>query len=333
MIIFDTSWSGSGGIGRFADSINTRMQLIKNIRFTQRPASPISTLINTLKMLQYGSARDVFFFPGYIPPLLASKPFVFTIHDLNHIERPENQTFIKRLFYKYVILRGCHKAQAVLTVSEFSRQQILTWSGLPATRVINVGNGVDAKYQLNVKPYQPGFRYVLCVSNRKRHKNEHRLIESFAKANIDTDIKLLFTGKADEDTLKTVNEFGMSDRVLFNGFISEDQLPGLYRGAIALLFPSLYEGFGLPVIEAMACGTPVLTSTTTSLPEVAGDAAVLVNPDSAQEITLGIESIIKDETLREELRAKGLVQCKKFSWDSVAQKVEGILEKVQPKHD
>lgn len=333
MIIFDTSWSGSGGIGRFAECINKRILSRINIRFTQRPASPISTIVNALKMLRYGKKGDVFFYPGYIPPLFALKSFVFTIHDLNHIERPENQSFIKKLFYKYVILRGCHKAQAVLTVSEFSRQQILSWSGLSAARVVNVGNGVDAQYQLNVQPYQPGFRYVLCVSNRKRHKNEHRLIESFSKANIDTDIKLLFTGKADEDILNTVTKCGMSERIVFNGFVDEEQLPGLYRGAMALLFPSLYEGFGLPVIEAMACGTPVLTSNTTSLPEVAGDAAILVDPDSVEAITSGIESIINNKELRNDLVIKGLIQCKKFSWDSVAQKVEGILEKVQEKHD
>ena len=130
-----------------------------------------------------------------------------------------------------------------------------------------------------------------------------------------------------------VNSMGLKDRVVFHGFIEDKNLPSLYCGALGLVFPSLYEGFGLPVVEAMACGIPVLTSNTTSLPEVAGDAAILVNPESVDEIKTGIEKLVSDQALRANLIAKGLERVKLFSWDGVAARVQAVLDEVAERHE
>jgi glycosyltransferase involved in cell wall biosynthesis len=224
---------------------------------------------------------------------------------------------------------GCRKAFRVLTVSEYSRQRIVTWAGIDPDRVINVGNGVDERYCVDVTPYQPGFPYLLNVGNRKAHKNEVRVLEAFARANIDPAIHLIFTGHANDALLALSRRLGVEDRVVFAGRVAEAELPQLYRGALMLVFPSLYEGFGLPVIEAMACGAPVLTANTTSLPEVAGNAALLVDPLSVEQIAAGVERLCVDDVLRDALRQKGLKRAAQFSWDDVAAKVKAVLDELE----
>lgn len=330
-VFFDQSWDGMGGIGRFSSNLcrclKCDMSFIKN----HRPASPLVTLLLSFnRCLWHGD--NVIIFPGYIPPLFSKAVFLFTIHDLNHMDRPENSSFIKRFFYEKIIFRGCKRASRILTVSEFSKQRIVEWSKLPIDKVVSVGNGVDESFSSDVAPLITSFSYFLCVSNRKLHKNEHRLIHAFAESAINSDIKLVFTGEPNSDLLTVIKELGVEGKVVFKGRVADEDLPALYRGAMGLLFPSLYEGFGLPVVEAMACGVPVLTSNTTSLPEVAGDAALLVNPESVDEIRVGIERLVHDEALRTELIAKGLERAKLFSWDAVAARVQAVLDEVANQH-
>lgn len=263
--------------------------------------------------------------PGYNAPLFAVRPYVFSIHDLNHIDRPENSSLLKRLYYRFIMRRAARGAFRVLTVSKFSMRRIIDWADVDPMRVINVGDGVDEAYRPDVLPYTPGYRYLLCVSNRKAHKNEPRVLQAFSQTAVDPDIRLIFTGRANEALLGHCRQYGVANRIVFAGRVAEEDLPSLYRGAIALVFPSLYEGFGLPVIEAMACGTPVLTSNTTSLPEVAGDAALLVDPLSVNEIAAGIERLCTDIVLRETLQRKGLLQAARFRWSDVATRVKAAL--------
>lgn len=298
------------------------------------PSSPFDPVRMTAAMLRLPSGSGVLS-PGYNAPLFFSRAFVLTIHDLNHIERPENSSALKRLYYHLIVRRACHKAFRVLTVSEYSRQRIIAWGNIEPSRVINVGNGVEQCYRPDVAAYAPGFSYLLCVSNRKAHKNEPRVMEAFSRANIDPRIRLVFTGAPSDELSALCRRLDLRQRIVFAGRVPEAELPGFYRGALALIFPSLYEGFGLPVIEAMACGTPVLTSNTTSLPEIAGDAALLVNPLSVDEIAVGIERLCRDPELREHLRQKGLSRAKQFCWDDVAFKVKAVLDQVmrETKHD
>jgi len=328
MIIFDSRWIGEHGIGRFAHVLEQRLRL-QPLQIGGLPTSPFDPLRLFFVLLFRTPKNACVFSPGYNAPLFALRPYVFTIHDLNHIDRPENSSFTKRLYYRLIMRRAARNAFRVLTVSRFSHQRIVDWAGINAQRVVIVGNGVDSCYHPGVPPYAPGFNYLLCVSNRKKHKNEFRVVESFAQAVINPDIRLIFTGQANETLLKLCRHFGVGNRVVFIGRVPEEDMPGLYRGARALVFPSLYEGFGLPVIESMACGTPVITSNTTSLPEVAGDAALLVDPLSVMEISAAIEQICKDEILRETLQNKGFLQAARFSWDNVSIKIKSVLAELE----
>lgn len=325
--LIDDRWFGDHGIGRFAREVNKRLAL-RLLGATGQPWSSLDPFRLSLAMLQLPHDACVFS-PGYNAPVFPFRPFLFTIHDLNHLDRTENSSFLKRLYYRLVIRRACRFAFRVLTVSEFSRQRIIDWAGLDAGQVVNVGNGVDACFNPQIIPHEFPYRYLLCVSSRKAHKNEARLLEAFSCAHIEADIHLVLTGQADEQMDQVCARLALVGRVHFIGQVSEAELPCWYRGAIALVFPSLYEGFGLPVIEAMACGTPVLTSNTTALPEIAGDAALLVDPVSVEEITTGIERLCHDSQLREQLCCKGLERAKRFSWDAVAGRVEAVLNTME----
>lgn len=322
-IYFDNRWTGDHGIGRVSRILDDKLCL-PSLNISGKPSSPFDPFRLFIAMLKTPKNSAVFS-PGYNAPLFIIRPYIFIIHDLNHIDRPENSSFLKRLYYHYVLKRAARKAYKVLTVSEFSRQRILAWAGIEPSSIVNISNGVDPCYTPDVIPFASDLPYLLCVSNRKEHKNELRVIEAFSRANIDLNIHLFFTGDVNDQVLSLCQHFKVEKRVAFMGRVSEEDLPGLYRGALALVFPSLYEGFGLPVIEAMACGTPVITSNTTSLPEVAGDAAILVDPLSVEQITTGIERLCTNLELREILSKRGIVQAKKFSWDTVVNNVEEVL--------
>ena len=296
---------------------------ISPIALGGRPAAPLDTW-RLSRALRHLKRDDLFFSPGYNAPVFCPSPFVFTIHDLSHVYCAENSSPLIRLYYATVAKRACHRATAVLTVSEFTRSQILEWSEISSDKVINVSCGVEASYQPEGDRYALPFPYLLCVSNRKLHKNEFRLVTAFARSRV-SDVHLVFTGEPSSGIMKCIEQEQVKDRVHFTGIVPESTLPALYRAAEALVCPSLYEGFGLPILEAMACGTPVLTSNVTALPEVAGDAALLVDPASVEQITNSIERIVSDTSLRSCLRQKGLARAAQFSWSQTCDRVNEVL--------
>lgn len=325
-IHLDARWIGIHGIGRFASILDQHLKL-PHLQITGQPSSAVDPLRLWLTMRRLPAHTGVFS-PGYNAPLFITRPFIFTIHDLNHIDRPENSSFLKRLYYRLIVRRAARQAFRVITVSEFSRSRIIAWASLDPDHVINVGNGVDSSYHQGASAFAPGYPYLLCVGNRKGHKNEARVVEAFAKAEISQDIRLIFTGNPSNELDHLGRTFSITERLVFLGQIPEAELPGLYRGSLALLFPSLYEGFGLPIIEAMACGTPVLTANTTALPEIAGDAALLVNPLSVEEIKEGIEQLCCNLKLRERLRRRGLIRSTQFRWEKVVERVKSTLSQM-----
>jgi glycosyltransferase involved in cell wall biosynthesis len=294
------------------------------IPLSSNPAAPLDSWFLARALNELGR-NDLFFSPGYNTPLFCLCPFVFTIHDLSHIYCPENSSPLIRLYYAAVMKRACHRATMILTVSEFTRTQIIDWSGVAPEKVFNVGCGVDSAYRPGDEPYGLQFPYLLCVSNRKRHKNEFRIVEALAKANLHPGVHLVFTGEPTAELKDRIETCQLSSRIDFVGVVPEAKLPSLYRGAEALIFPSLYEGFGLPVLEAMACGTPVVTANATAMPEVAGDAALLVDPTSVEQIATAMEQILSDATLRQQLRHKGLTRAAQFSWERTSVRVHELI--------
>ena len=323
MIYADQRWVGNHGIGRFARHVLARLDY-RPVGLTSNPAAPLDSwlLARALGKLR---RNDLFFSPGYNTPLYCRGRFVFTIHDLSHVHCPENTSPLIRLYYATVMKRACQRAASILTVSEFTRREIVEWSGVSLEKVFNVGCGVDPAYCPEGDSYGLPFPYLLCVSNRKRHKNEFRVVAAFARSGLAAEIRLVFTGDPTTELVDCIERQHVAPFVHFTGPVPEEKLPSLYRGAEALLFPSLYEGFGFPVLEAMACGIPVVTANVTAMPETAGDAALLVDPTSVEEIAEAAKRIVSDTSLRQRLREGGLKRSAQFSWENTVAEVREVL--------
>jgi glycosyltransferase involved in cell wall biosynthesis len=320
MIYADQRWIGNHGIGRFARHVLANLNY-RPISLDDHPAAALDSWRLALALREL-TRQDLFFSPGYNSPLFSASPFVFTIHDLSHVYCPENSSLPIRLYYATLTKRACQRAASILTVSEFTRSQIVEWSGVRPEKVFNVGCGVDGAYRPDGNSYGLTFPYLLCVSNRKRHKNEFRVVQAFAHAALPSEMHLVFTGSPTHELSAHLERHAVTSRVHFVGVVPESKLPSLYRGAVALVFPSLYEGFGLPVLEAMASGTPVVTSNITAMPEVAGGATLLVDPTSVEQIAATIGRIVSDAALRRRLREKGLERASQFSWPKTVAKVQ-----------
>ncbi|MFG0288418.1 MAG: glycosyltransferase family 4 protein [Rhodopirellula sp. JB044] len=324
-ILFDSRWMGAHGIGRFATELNNRLPCLNRSDLGGKPTSPLDCLRLARAIWKHDTA---FFSPSYNAPLSwlvsSKRPFVFTIHDLIHINYPAESSIAKRLYYQHVIRPAVRKAYKVLTVSEYSKQEIVQWAGVSPSHVGVVYNGVGSAFQVDGERRETGYDYLLYVGNQKAHKNVTGLLHALAQVRKRVDVHLEIIGKAEEHTLATINELGLAEHVHFLGSVSDEELACVYRGATATVLASEYEGFGLPVIESMACGTPVVCSNVTSLPEIAGGAAVLVetNPDSIAE---GIERVLGDQTLQESLIVAGQKRAADFSWEATSAKVLEVI--------
>ncbi|HGZ0313770.1 TPA: glycosyltransferase family 4 protein, partial [Klebsiella pneumoniae] len=320
--LYDERWIGEHGIGRYAYEIQTRIKFNNTIKSKVKPTSPLDIFVTPWYLL-FNSL--IFITPGFNAPWFFAKRTIITIHDLNHIDIKGNDSVLKSLYYNLILKRACKKCIAIFTVSEFSKKRIVDWSGISPKKVVVAGNGVSKGFIPTGEKYLPGYKYFLCVSNRKEHKNEKRLIDAYCRLENKHDVKLLFTGNPTDEMIDYIKSNNAQENIIFTGYIDEADFPKYYRGSIALLMPSLYEGFGLPVIEAMACGVPVLASNTTALNELARGYAITVDPFSIGEITAGLNSLITDDVLREELVIKGLQRAKEYSWDNT---VEIIIDEI-----
>ncbi|WP_174507944.1 glycosyltransferase family 4 protein [Klebsiella oxytoca] len=321
-IIFDTRWIGGHGIGRFARELKNGIEFLEPIKMNGNPAGAL----DCWDLTKYLKKNKGFYFsPGYNAPLVYFDRCVLTVHDLNHVDIDANTSILKKIYYNLILKRACKKVKKIFTVSEFSKKRICEWSGVAEQRVIVVGNGVSASFTPKGDVFEIDSKYILSIGNRKKHKNESRAIEAFSKSTLSRTHKYLFTGDASEELISMAEKLNLQDKVVFLGKVSDEHLAAIYRGAEMLLFPSLYEGFGLPVVEAMACGTPVITSNGTSLREVAGDAAILVDPLNVDEIIAAINKLNSNIKYRNELVEKGLSQSQKYTWEKTISCVKNEL--------
>jgi glycosyltransferase involved in cell wall biosynthesis len=323
-VIFDGRWEGPYGIGRFAAEVRNGLGLSK-ADMRGNPASPIDCLYLSLKLAT--GKQGIFFSPGYNYPLLYGGKGLLVVHDLIHLDLPCSFWALKRLYYKTVLRTACRRASAVLTVSEFSRQRIADFTGLDPDKIVVVGNGVSQSFAQDGPRFSlsDGEQYFLGISNGKQHKNNKNVIKGFLDARLGSKVKLLFIGDPSREIAAYIESLGVQASVQFQGRVPEADLAALYRGALGLIFPSFYEGFGLPIVESMACGTPVITSNCTSMPEVAGGAAILVDPASAAQIGQAARCLFDDSALRRSLSEQGLARAQDFRWADVARKVETVL--------
>ncbi len=323
-ILYDARWIGNHGIGRFAAELQKMLPSLVPFQAQRPPFHPLDPVLLGLALRNRNP--KLFFSPGYNSPIGWSGRFVFSLHDLNHLCVSENSNALKRAYYRYVIKPACHSAEFVLTVSEYSRQEIAAWAKVDEEKIINVSNGVGPAFAPLGPKYDPGFPYLLYVGSRKPHKNLPRLLQAYALSGICGDIRLLLSGTPDRAILAEIHRLQLDAYVAFKDLPSDNVLSQAYRGAVGFLFPSLYEGFGLPPVEAMACGTPVLTSNVCSLPEVVGKAAILVDPTNTEEIAEGIRRLVWDSDTRIRLRENGLQRAQFFTWEKTARKTFQALE-------
>ncbi|MFZ2314907.1 MAG: glycosyltransferase family 1 protein [Gammaproteobacteria bacterium] len=324
MILADGRWQGPHGIGRFSTEVLARLTQTDILTTGPHPLS-IKNLFWQSQQLLNDKTHRVFFTPGFNPSLASRIPVIFTIHDLIHLHVPGQSKLLKKIFYQYVMKPAAKKAHAIVTVSHFSKKTILEWLDIPEEKIIVSYPGVSATFKPEGTAFQAGFSYLLHVGNTKAHKNVARLIEAFAKAKIDRNIKLICTGILSDDVQAAVAKHHLEERVISKTNLNEETLASLYRGALGVVFPSLYEGFGLPVVEGMASGVPVLTSNLTSIPEIANNCAILVDPYNLDALTNGIEELINNTHLRHDLATRGLIQAKQFTWDKTAASIQQLL--------
>ena len=281
-------------------------------------------------------------------PLLMIRPYVVTIHDMANLFYEEATSKIRMQLRRYRFRRGLVRASRVIAVSEATKRDVENIMGVPPDRIRRVYNAPDPGFLAHaaapgseeqrriMERYQIDYPFLLYAGNIRRHKNVPRLVEAFAVVReqlashpVYAGLRLVIIG----DTIsqyptvrQTVIKSRVEQMVRFLGFVPFETLRCFYESAAAFVFPSRYEGFGLPPLEAMACGTPVVTSNVSSLPEVVGDAALLVNPENVFDIARGIRDVLLDETLRAELIRRGREQAARFSWSRTARQVLEIYQ-------
>jgi glycosyltransferase involved in cell wall biosynthesis len=292
------------------------------------------------------SPPDVLFVPSHVLPLVHPRRSVVTVHDLGYLYYPEAHRSGDRRYLHWSTGWSARHATALLADSQATRADLERAYGIDPARVTVVYLGRDERLERAGDPqevaraggrYGVRPRYLLYVGTLQPRKNLERVIAAFARLAGDPaleDVTLVLAGRQGwlcEPLFRQVEQLGLAGRVFIPGYIADEDLAGLYSGALAYVFPSLHEGFGFPVLEAQACGVPVMTSNNSSLPEVAGDAALLVDPHDVDAIAAAMYRLVTDEALRRELVRRGYENVKRFSWEKCARETLAVLESVVDK--
>jgi glycosyltransferase involved in cell wall biosynthesis len=276
-------------------------------------------------------------------------PYVMTVHDvLEHLSRARGLSGLMRSLHFQLTKRVLQGASRIFAVSVFTKNEIMNLFGIPSRHIEVIYNAIDERFlhghasdadrKFLAERYQVTYPFLLYAGRISPHKNVVRIIEAFSalKAELEKedkfpDLKLIIIGdelSKNPDLRRTVVRAGVQNDVRFLGFVPIEVLRVFYDAAKVFVFPSLYEGFGLPPLEAMAHGTPVLASNTSSLPEVVGNAAVMVNPENVFEIMHALHRVLLDQQLREKMKQRGYERVQAFSWDVAARELQAIYKEV-----
>lgn len=306
------------------------MHRLPNVVPLQVPVAKLSVLDPLALSWYLRNKHDgIFLSPGFNAPLCSPIPQVLTLHDLIHLEVPEESGPLIRAYYKAIVKPAVRRAWRVFTVSETSRNKIAAWSGISSQRIHVIGNGISSAFKPSGQPFpNTAASYFLHVGRRASHKNIERLIQAFAlcRKRSGSEIRLRFTLEPDRTTLEWATRYGVDKAIDFLGRLDDETLAACYRGAIGLVYPSLAEGFGIPIVEAMACGTPVISSDIEAIRETAGSGnAWLCPPTDVDAIANAMQHLMSDEPLRKRLRENGLAHSQQFTWDAVAERARHAL--------
>jgi len=282
--------------------------------------------------------QDLFYSPDFVlPPTLPSTRTLLTVHDLSFLHYPDH--FVPKLvrYLSRAVPRAIERADCVLADSQATRNDLIELLGAPPDKVEVLYSGVSPRFQPQAEEGEAEHirtryglderPYVLAVGTVQPRKNYAMLMRAFVRAAAEAVLVIAGgPGWLCEDIFALADQY--PDQVRMPGFVDDGDLPALYRGAALLAFPSLYEGFGLPVLEAMACATPVLCSNQSSLPEVAGDAALLLDPNDEEAWAGSIRSLLKDPARRQAMAAAGLARAAAFTWEHAAKQLLGLMERI-----
>jgi glycosyltransferase involved in cell wall biosynthesis len=265
---------------------------------------------------------------AFVGPLLSACPLVITVHDLSFLYYPRNFRALNRVYLRLFTQWSVHQAKRIIAVSESTKRDLIQQYGLPPDKVDVVYNGVDPRFRPLPSDQVASFRterglpeqFILFVGTLEPRKNIVRLIESYARMQRPRPPLLLAGGRGwlYEEVFARVDALDLRGEVSFVGYVPAEDLPLWYNAASLFVYPSLYEGFGLPPLEAMACGTPVVASDASSLPEVVGRAGLLPDPNSTEALAAAMGRMLADLDLQAEMRAAGMARAKAFSWQQTA---------------
>jgi len=308
-----------------------------NLTPIQGTKGHISRLLWTqwqLPKIYHQKRSRLLFSPITEAPLFANCRYIVTVHDLIPLRFPKDFSPMVSYYYRYYIPQVLGQAEHILANSVTTAQDITNFFNIPSKKITPILLGYDANnFRLLDLPSRENlgkYPYFLYLGRHQPYKNLQRLITAFA-ALPTNNCKLWLAGSADSRytplLVDQIQELGVTERVKFLEYVPYAELPILINQAIALVFPSLWEGFGLPVLEAMACGTPVITANIAALPEVAGDATLLINPENVAEITAAMQAILTDGQLRSRLRQAGIARASQFSWEKTGKLTADFLQK------
>jgi len=304
-----------------------------------RPYSPLEQFL--IPYLIKRLKPDLAYFPNFNVPLIKLCPYVVTIHDLIYLLYPEDSpSYLSFCYARFMLRKAAKLADVVVTDSEYSRKDIIRHLKVPEKKVFNISGSAgdcfkpvdktSARTKIKEK-YKIKKDFLLYVGNHHYHKNILTLIDAYNHLEERSRYNLVIAGEnkwRTRELKREVEKKNLQEGVIFTGFIPSEDLPLLYNAATCFVFPSLYEGFGLPPLEAMACGTPVIASNRGSLPEVLGDAVIFVDPLKMEELKQAMEKVLSSPELRQGLRERGLERVKSFSWPRTSEKIFSIFNKI-----
>lgn len=279
------------------------------------------------------------FVPSHVVPLWYPRRTVVTVHDLGYIYYPQAHTRFSRLYLHLSTRFSAHAARRVIAISQATKRDLMKHYKVPPRKVRVIYHGRDPifvpvrdgqKLRETAAKYGIEHPYCIHVGTLQPRKNLGLLIEAWERLRtmLESPPQLLLAGKRGwlyDDLLRDVQAKGLGELIKFADYVEREDLPALYSGALALTFPSLYEGFGLPPLEAMSCGTPVLASTASSVPEVVGDAAVMLNPHDSAAWADAVQLLSRDVALLESLSGKGLARAAQFTWERCARETWKVI--------
>lgn len=277
----------------------------------------------------------------YTMPLAYPGRTVVTIHDMTFFLFPHYHTLLKRYFFRFFIRTSSHQAVALIADSESTRQDAIRLVGVPPGKIYTAQLGVTQEFRpiqdhmillAARQKYHLPERFLLYVGMIEPRKNLSTLLQAYATiADQIPDHRLVVVGPKGwmvENILQQTERLNISDKVHFTGYVEQADLPLLYNMADVFIYPSVYEGFGLPILEAMACGTPVITSNVSSMPEIVGDAGIQLAPSDSQALARSLLELINDPVIRQRLSKKGLERAAAFTWDRTAEKTIAVYRQV-----